>query len=357
MERPEIEILDRALSTTRAVRRRLDLERDVPISVVLECLRLAVQAPTGGGREGWQWIVVKDPSQRAALAELYRRAGLQRFKRLAATSKDASSRRIYGSAAYLAENLARVPVQVVPCIAGRLDRESYSNLGAAGMYGSILPAIWSFQLALQARGLGTCLTTGHLEYEAEAAELLGIPDGYTQIALLPIAYTTGEASTPRKGARSSKSRTSTRGGGGRRRNRSAGRDASRGPGPRPRRVEALRFLKLQSRAHLNRRQIGPQLGRWRAGHCLDAKKPAASRARCTGSDSAGFLPWHGKPRLCQPPVPCRRCSRGHCQKPCQGRPARSASTRAIQSYIATCRHFRRADARTRTGDPFITRNR
>ncbi len=180
---------DHLLSTTRAVRRRLDLERPVEPAVILECLRLAVQAPTAANTQTWRWVVVTDPEKRAELARMYAEAGLDYLRAAAAGAEDPQTRRVYESAVYLAEVLDRVPVHVIPCIEGRLD--NVPTLRAASFYGSILPAVWSFMLALRSRGLGSVWTTLHLSNEKEAAALLGIPDDVTQVALLPVAYTTG----------------------------------------------------------------------------------------------------------------------------------------------------------------------
>ena len=181
--------VDALLSTTRAVRKRLDLDREVPDDVLLECLQLAVQAPTGSNRQGWRWMVVRDADKKRALADIYNRAGGEYLRGAAASTESGTqTARVMSSATYLAENLHRVPVMVIPLIIGRLDDDSNS---AAGLMGSIIPAMWSFQLALRSRGLGSCLTTIHLRLEREAAELLGIPDHLTQAGLLPVAYTTG----------------------------------------------------------------------------------------------------------------------------------------------------------------------
>ncbi len=181
---------DALLSTTRAVRKRLDLDREVPDDVLLECLQLAVQAPTGSNQQGWRWMIVRDAAKKEALAELYRQAG---GEYLAAAAADADSGtqtgRVIDSANFLAQNLGKVPVMVIPLIIGRLPDASANS--AAGLMGSIMPAMWSFQLALRSRGLGSCLTTLHLGKEQEAAELLGIPGHMTQAGLLPVAYTKG----------------------------------------------------------------------------------------------------------------------------------------------------------------------
>lgn len=184
---------DRLLSTTRAVRKRLDLKRDVPDSVLLDCIRLSQQAPTGSNMQGWRWMVVRDAEKRKTLAELYTRAGaeyLRQGKEQLAGAGDTQIARVVDSSHYLVEHLHEVPVHVIPCLKGRLG-ESVPSAMAAGFFGSIFPAVWSFQLALRARGLGSVITTFHLAFESEAAKLLDIPDGVTQCCLLPVAYTIG----------------------------------------------------------------------------------------------------------------------------------------------------------------------
>lgn len=185
----DLDQTDALLSTTRAVRKRLDLEKDVPTSVITECLELAVQAPTGSNAQGWRWMVVTDPDKRAALADIYRRGAGDYFtQRTDSIEPGSQTGRVIDSATYLAENLQHVPVHVIPLIIGKPDG---TNFQGAGLYGSIVPAMWSFQLALRSRGLGSCLTTLHLRLEDEAAALLGIPDHLTQAGLIPVAYTKG----------------------------------------------------------------------------------------------------------------------------------------------------------------------
>jgi nitroreductase len=189
----DLEVTDRLLSTTRAVRRRLDLTRDVPNPVLLDCIRLSQQAPTGSNMQGWRWLVVRDAEKRRRLAELYARAGssyLKQGKEQAASSGHGQSVRVVDSSNYLVEHLHEVPIHVIPCLKGRLG-EGVPSAMAAGFFGSIFPAVWSFQLALRSRGLGSVITTFHLAFESEAAELLEIPDGVTQCCLLPVAYTVG----------------------------------------------------------------------------------------------------------------------------------------------------------------------
>jgi nitroreductase len=187
--------VDHLLTTTRAVRKRLDLSRPVAPEVIEECLRLAIQAPTGGNSQGWRWIVVTDPEKRATLADAYRRVWNPYIAASrAATTASAQQERVMDSAGYLAEHLHEVPVHVIPCIYGEI--QSGALVDAAGLFGSIYPAVWSFQLALRSRGLGSAFTTLHLPFASEAAELLGIPEGVTQTALIPVAYFTGEDFQP-----------------------------------------------------------------------------------------------------------------------------------------------------------------
>ena len=189
--------VDHLLTTTRAVRKRLDLGRPVEPEVIEECLRLAIQAPTGGNSQGWRWIVVTDPAKRLALADAYRRSWEPYIaaSRDAAPNPDAQQQRVQDSASYLADHLHEVPVLVIPCIYGRGLRGG-RLVDSAGLFGSIYPAVWSFQLALRSRGLGSAFTTLHLPFAAEVEELLGIPDGVVQTALIPVAYFTGDDFQP-----------------------------------------------------------------------------------------------------------------------------------------------------------------
>lgn len=185
----DLRVVDELLATTRSVRKRLDLDRPVDRALIDDCLELSLQAPTGGNTQGWRWLVVTDPELRAGLADIYARASAgylqQRAEELAAGG-DRQSAKVYDSAAYLVDVLHRVPVHVIPCIRGRRSEDAFGN---ASLYGSILPAVWSFMLAARARNLGTVLTTLHLKLEAEAAELLGVPDKFLQVGLIPVAHT------------------------------------------------------------------------------------------------------------------------------------------------------------------------
>lgn len=184
---------DKLLTTTRSVRKRLDLEAPVDLDVVLKCIDIACQAPTGGNSQQWRWVVVDDPAKRAGLAELYNRSAAP-YLAEGRKNMAAGMEGIVSSAEYLAEHLAEVPVHVIPCIFGRPDGLDATSL--AGWYGGILPAAWSFMLALRSRGYGTAWTTLHLPFEAEAAQLLGIPPTVTQVALLPVAQYTGDDFKP-----------------------------------------------------------------------------------------------------------------------------------------------------------------
>jgi len=188
---------DELLSTTRAVRKRLDLDRPVPRELVLECVELATQAPTGSNSQTWHFVLVGDPTTKRKLAELYAQGFDPYISYLGGPdyapgdSRAERKDRVRESAIYLREHFHEVPWMLVPCTTGRLG-DGAPNFAAASFYGSILPAVWSFMLAARARGLGTAWTTLHLPFEREAAEVLAIPfDQVTQVGLFPIAYTQG----------------------------------------------------------------------------------------------------------------------------------------------------------------------
>ena len=198
----DLATVDHLLSTTRSVRKRLDLARPVERTVLEECLHLALQAPSGSNRQGWHFLLVTDPAKRATIAGYYRQAFKQylgavqpeALESLRATATDGKGSRVLKSASYLSRHLHEVPVHVIPCIEGRV--ESAGVMAQASLYGSILPAAWSLMLALRSRGLGSVWTTVHLAYETEIATLLGIPPTITQAALLPVAYFTGDDFKP-----------------------------------------------------------------------------------------------------------------------------------------------------------------
>lgn len=192
---------DELLTTTRAVRRRLDLTRPVARELIEECLEIALQAPTGGNRQRWSFVVVSDADRRAALAELYRRGfdhyrtdGIDGRGRRGSTPNP-EQERVLRSALHLRDHMHEVPVLLVPCIRPRTDGRPIVEQASA--FASIIPAVWSFMLAGRARGLGTTMTTVHLFHEREAADLLGIPfDTVMQVGLVPVAHTIGTDFSP-----------------------------------------------------------------------------------------------------------------------------------------------------------------
>ena len=190
---------DEVLTTTRAVRRRLDLGRPVDPNLLRESLTVALQAPSGGNDQRWHFVVVTDPTRRAAVADAFRRGAIEYAQRAVKPAvphrshteeERAQRRRVMASAGYLFEHLHEVPVLVIPCIEGRVDGAPLVD--QATLFASILPAVWSFMLAARARGLGTSWTTVHLMHEEEVAAQLGIPyPEVTQVALVPVAHTVG----------------------------------------------------------------------------------------------------------------------------------------------------------------------
>jgi nitroreductase len=198
----DLTTVDHLLTTTRSVRKRLDLTRPVEQAVLEECLQLALQAPSGSNRQGWHFLLVTDPAKRAMLAGYYRQAFKhylgavqpEALEPLRANEQSGAGSRVLKSASYLSRHLQDVPVHIIPCIEGRV--ETAGLMAQASLYGSILPATWSLMLALRSRGLGSVWTTLHLAYEKESAESLGIPPTMTQAALIPVAYFTGDDFKP-----------------------------------------------------------------------------------------------------------------------------------------------------------------
>ncbi len=202
----DLATVDRLLTTTRSVRKRLDLNRPVEPEVIEQCLEIALQAPTGSNLQGWHFMVVTDPQKRARLGELYHKGRTAYYDvqkehppQFSQNDPRLSQRpRIIQSSAFLGDHLHEVPVFIIPCIEREMaevphwaEMQSFGNFFQASMFGSIIPATWSLMLALRSRGLGSSLTTLHLIYEKEAAQLLGIPDHVVQTALIPVAYYTG----------------------------------------------------------------------------------------------------------------------------------------------------------------------
>jgi len=190
----DLDQVDRLLSTTRAVRKRLDLERDVPRELVLDCVRVSTQAPAGGNYQKWRWVIVDDPDKKLVIADAYRRsyAPYIEAQKTAVAEKapdNSTLGKIMSSSDYLAQILEQVPVLAVPC---SLGDPADGGADPQGWWGSVIPAVWSYMLAARARGLGTAWTTLHLRYAAEVGEALGIPSTVTQLACIPTAYYTGD---------------------------------------------------------------------------------------------------------------------------------------------------------------------
>ena len=195
--------VDEVLTTTRSVRKRLDFDKPVPREVLMECLELALQAPTGSNSQGWQWVFVEDAGEEEGARRHLpdQRDAVPQTRRSPSTATSATSGRplVDDSAKYLNEHMHEAPVMLIPCLEGRPD-DAPAGLSAA-FWGSLLPAAWSFMLALRSRGLGSAWTTLHLlgDGEKQAAEILGIPfDKYSQGGLFPIAYTKGTDFRPAK---------------------------------------------------------------------------------------------------------------------------------------------------------------
>jgi nitroreductase len=189
---------DELLTTTRSVRRRLDLTRPVERELIEECLQIALQAPTPSNLQNWHFVVVTDADKRAAIAEQYRKAwAIYASLPTAAGNlmfddpgRNALQSRIMASAHYLADHLHEVPVLLIPCLGMRVEQEP--PIFQCSLYGGVIQAAWSFQLAARARGLASCWTSMHLFFEKEVAEIVGIPyDQVAQTALICVAHSKG----------------------------------------------------------------------------------------------------------------------------------------------------------------------
>jgi nitroreductase len=187
----DLATVDKLLTTTRTVRKRLDFARPVEPEIIEDCLEIAIQAPTGGNRPRYHFVVVTDSAPRAALAAIYKRSYLEVYSPQRQAEVRQTDPGLIDSATYLAEHMHDVPVLIIPCV----EASPVQGLGP-GDYGSILPAAWSLMLALRARGVGAAWTTLHLRYEKEAAAVLDIPEHMKQAVLLPVAYYTGDDFKP-----------------------------------------------------------------------------------------------------------------------------------------------------------------
>jgi nitroreductase len=184
---------DELLTTTRSVRKRLDFDRPVDPALLDECLEIALQAPSASNRQSWHFVVVTDPELKRPIGDYYRKSFADYIR--PAPENDTERAKMVSSSSYLAERFHEVPAYVIFCLRGRVETASHDT--QASMYGSIVQAAWSFQLAARARGLGTCFTTLHLPYEREIADLLGIPfEKFAQVALVTVGHTIGDDFKP-----------------------------------------------------------------------------------------------------------------------------------------------------------------
>jgi nitroreductase/ketosteroid isomerase-like protein len=197
---------DELLMTTSSVRKRLDLGRPVDRKLIEQCLDIAVHAPSGSNQQAYRFLFIDDAERKMAIADIYRRT-MQEFQDRPRTGSaednvDRTSpqqRRIAESVFHLRDHLHEVPVLCIPLVAGRTDGVGDATQAArtstfwqANRWGSVIPTLWSFLLALRSRGLGSAWTTLTLLHEQEVAEVLGVPyDKWMQVGLFPIAHTIG----------------------------------------------------------------------------------------------------------------------------------------------------------------------
>ncbi len=194
-EHPE---LYEALMTTRAMRRFTG--EPVDDAQIERCLAAAVQAPSGGNIQPYQFLVVTDPKRRARLGEIYLRAWERYAPAVAALTppardEAAAARHARNVAASddLARSMGTVPVIVLvlmPKISMAV-RDDEGEMDVGPTYASVYPAVQSFVLACRSEGLGTVLTTVYRIYEDEVRGVCEIPDRYEVVALLPVGHPVG----------------------------------------------------------------------------------------------------------------------------------------------------------------------
>jgi nitroreductase len=196
---------DQLLTTTRAVRKRLDFARPVDYQIVRECVEIAMQSPSGSNNMTMQFVVVRDEAKRRAIGDVYRQC-YDIYRSLdgvyigsidkGGERENEQQKRSAASADFLADHMGDAPVLVIACNKGARV-EGAPAMMTASMMGNVLPAMWSFMLAARARGLGTAWTTIHLMMEQQVADILGIPfDSVQQACLSPLAYTVGTDFSP-----------------------------------------------------------------------------------------------------------------------------------------------------------------
>lgn len=174
----EVNEFDYLLQTARSVRRRLDLDRDVPLNVIRDCINVAVQAPVGGMGENTRYLAVRDSATREALAALYRE--------VLSELEQSRGIKMKSSQQVLADTLARVPCLLFVYAMGTPGPATAQQVA---FYGSVMPSAWSLMLALRARGIGSTWTTLLSARSEEVGRVLKVPTEVTQTVMLPIAYT------------------------------------------------------------------------------------------------------------------------------------------------------------------------
>ena len=180
-----------AMYTQRALRR---LKPDpVPDELVTRLIEAATKAPSGGDRQPWAFIVIRDPKAREQIGAWYLDAWNKTYGAVPEANRasmPAGRKRVYKSAEHLALHLAEAPVLILVCARHALP----PNLphATSSHYGSVFPAVQNLLLAARGLGLGATLTTLHKAHDAELKQLLGIPEKVETVALIPIGYAVGK---------------------------------------------------------------------------------------------------------------------------------------------------------------------
>jgi nitroreductase len=182
------------VTTQRAMRR---LKPDpIPEAALRQIMDAAICAPSGGNRQGWSFLVVRDAALRARLGELYRECWgelikLPYYAGAAKDPPDSPTGKMLASARHLGEHLGEAPVLILACIA--MDASVAPSVTTGS---SVYPAVQNIMLAARALGIGSCLTTIHRYRDAQVKELLGIPPNIETAALIPLGYPLGKFGRP-----------------------------------------------------------------------------------------------------------------------------------------------------------------
>ena len=173
--------VDLVLGTTRSVRRNLDFEREIDPAVIMDCIDIATQAPTGIPGQNWRFVLVTDAQQKSRLAKLYEATLYEFVKEREVPLKDTQRA--------LVARMHEMPLLICVCAMGQTPGSNPAEQVA--FYGSILPAAWSLMLALRARGLGSTWTTLLSARQNEVREILQMPADSVLTVMLPVAYMKG----------------------------------------------------------------------------------------------------------------------------------------------------------------------